>query len=151
MISRDDLPIGPGAYALAIKIETPVSLLLPSMPSIKIPPGCHIYCGSARGPGGIRARVGRHLMHEKKVRWHVDQLTIPGEIIAVLVAAHSSHSNDQTECDLLERALACVGSKIPVSGFGSSDCKICPAHLVTLAPDTSLAGIMMANEVLLGG
>ena len=86
-------------------------------------------------------------MHEKKIRWHVDQLTIPGEIIAVLVAPQN---NGQTECDLLERVLALTGSKIPVPGFGSSDCKICPAHLVTLAPDASLAGVMMANEVLLG-
>ena len=34
--------------------------------------GTHVYVGSARGPGGLRARISRHLRREKKERWHVN-------------------------------------------------------------------------------
>ena len=38
-------------------------------------PGCYVYAGSARGPGGIRARVRRHLRPDKTPHWHIDQVT----------------------------------------------------------------------------
>jgi hypothetical protein len=36
------------------------------------------------------------------------------------------------ECDLLDRLLKAPGAVVPVPGFGSSDCRTCPAHLVAL-------------------
>ncbi len=42
------------------------------------------------------------------------------------------------ECDLLARVLDIPGASVPVPGFGSSDCRACPAHLVTLPDDLDL-------------
>jgi Uri superfamily endonuclease len=33
-----------------------------------------VYVGSALGPGGLAARIGRHRRQNKLGRWHVDYL-----------------------------------------------------------------------------
>jgi hypothetical protein len=38
-----------------------------------------LYCGSAKGPGGSKARLSRHF---KSVRWHIDQLTERGSVVS---------------------------------------------------------------------
>jgi len=37
-------------------------------------PGYYIYIGSAFGPGGVRARMLRHLRADKPKHWHIDYL-----------------------------------------------------------------------------
>ncbi|MGE5612498.1 MAG: DUF123 domain-containing protein, partial [Bacillota bacterium] len=63
------IPATPGAYVLVIRLDRAAAGL---------PAGRYLYCGSARGPGGLRARVGRHMRKGKVVRWHVDRLTEAG-------------------------------------------------------------------------
>ncbi|HIQ09546.1 MAG TPA: DUF123 domain-containing protein, partial [Anaerolineaceae bacterium] len=55
------LPSTPGAYALALRLERPVGLRVGALGVWDFPEGVYVYLGSARGPGGIRARLGRHL------------------------------------------------------------------------------------------
>jgi Uri superfamily endonuclease len=43
--------------------------------SIILPAGRYLYCGSAKGPGGLKARLSRHMRRGKSVRWHIDRLT----------------------------------------------------------------------------
>ena len=69
------LPSGPGAYLLVLDVSVALPLGIPRFAGTRLEPGTYVYAGSARGPGGIRARVGRHLRKEKAVRWHVDHLT----------------------------------------------------------------------------
>jgi Uri superfamily endonuclease len=108
----DDLPAAPGAYVLMLELRRPVRLAIATLPATTLPPGRYAYAGSARGPGGIRARVRRHLRKDKKPHWHIDRLA-----------------------DLLR----VPGASVPVPGFGSSDCRRCAAHLVALAgPDQNL-------------
>jgi Uri superfamily endonuclease len=38
--------------------------------AIELPAGRFLYCGSAKGQGGSKARLSRHF---KSVRWHIDQ------------------------------------------------------------------------------
>ncbi|MDC7789088.1 GIY-YIG nuclease family protein [Rhodoplanes sp. TEM] len=83
-------------------------------------PGRYLYCGSARGPGGLRARIARHLRRRKTLRWHVDRLTTRGTVIAVWAVP------DGDECAL---AGALAGLPVPIPGFGASDCRRCPSHL----------------------
>jgi Uri superfamily endonuclease len=73
--NADDAPSLPGAYILAIEITKPVMVTLPDKPGAGLDPGRYLYCGSAKGPGGIRARLGRHMRCGKVVHWHVDHIT----------------------------------------------------------------------------
>lgn len=82
--------------------------------------GDYLYCGSARGPGGLRARLARHMRRDKRPHWHVDQLTGAGKLLGAWIEIGGS------ECALNE---ALAGLPFPLPGFGSSDCRRCVAHL----------------------
>jgi Uri superfamily endonuclease len=53
---------------------------LPNKPSVSLVPGRYIYAGSAYGPGGLKARVSRHMRRAKRSQWHIDQLTKTGKV-----------------------------------------------------------------------
>ena len=103
-----------------------------------LPPGLYLYAGSAWGPGGIRARVGRHLRHPKSRVWHIDRLTeaapvddviaFPGARECAIVAALPG----ARECAIVA---ALPGARVPVPRFGASDCRRCESHLLAVDPD----------------
>jgi putative endonuclease len=68
----DSLPAVPGAYVLLLELAGDVAVHLPRQPVTLLPAGRYLYCGSAHGPGGIKARVARHMRRDKAVRWHID-------------------------------------------------------------------------------
>jgi len=114
----------PGAVALPPRLVTPERARLNGG---FLDGGWLVYAGSARGPGGLQARISRHLRADKPRRWHVDWLTsAPG----AKVWACPVPGGD--ECALLEVAHGLPGAWVPVPHFGSSDCATCPAHLVAL-------------------
>jgi Uri superfamily endonuclease len=115
------LPDVPGAYLLLIDLPRPASL--PPRFAATLPPGLYVYAGSAHGPGGIRARAGRHLRRDKPQRWHVDWLTASGTTTALAL-------QDGHECAAIAALAAHKGFATPVRGFGSSDCRTCAAHLL---------------------
>ncbi len=116
----DTIPPLPGAYVLVIRLDTPLPPLAP---------GRYLYCGSAKGPGGLRARLGRHMRKGKKIRWHVDRLTEAGHVEGAYVF------EDGNECDLVARL---SDLPIPWPGFGSSDCRRCQSHLLAWPVGTVL-------------
>ena len=122
----EPLPAEPGAYLLLIELATPLALGIPSLGTATLAPGRYAYGGSAYGPGGLRARIGRHLRRGKPQRWHVDRLTAAGRVVRVLPVPGGR------ECALVRDLLLVPGVSVPVPGFGSSDCRACPAHLVSL-------------------
>lgn len=119
----DRLPAIAGAYLLAIRVGEDVPLGLPRLGNPVLASGWYFYCGSARGPGGIRARVARHMKRDKVLRWHVDRLTVAA------VERHAIAFADASECDLVARLLR-AGCTVPVPGLGSSDCRRCESHLL---------------------
>ncbi len=123
---NEPLPSEPGAYLLLIELAAPLVLDLPRLGAATLPPGRYAYSGSAYGPGGLRARIGRHLRRDKAPRWHVDRLTAAGHVVDVRAVPGGR------ECDLVRGLLEDPGTSVPVPGFGSSDCRVCPAHLVAL-------------------
>ncbi len=123
-----------GAYVLLIRLDTPLNLDIPAFSGVTLAPGDYAYCGSAYGPGGLRARIGRHLRKSKPSHWHIDRLTMAGDIVAV------GMSRGGRECDLADLLLA-RGATVPVPGFGSSDCRRCAAHLVAVAEGLDLAAL----------
>lgn len=122
----DQLPSGAGAYLLRIDLHRPVSPQIPRLGPITFTPGRYIYAGSARGPGGIRARARRHLADDKRVHWHVDHLTLAAT--SVVAAAFPGNA----ECALVRDLIASNRVSTPVLGFGSSDCRTCVSHLVRI-------------------
>jgi Uri superfamily endonuclease len=108
-----------GAYALLIAIQAPLAVKAGEN-SATLAPGLYLYCGSARGPGGLAARIARHMRKEKRAHWHVDQLTRSGSVLGAFVFPGGD------EC-ALNAALEALPT--PLKGFGSSDCRRCRSHL----------------------
>jgi Uri superfamily endonuclease len=115
-----------GAYALLIRLNRALTIDIKVFSQRGLNRGHYLYLGSAHGPGGVAARVRRHLAPTKRLHWHVDWLTTAGRVVAVAVFPGGN------ECRLTARALALPGAEVPIRGFGSSDCRRCPAHLVAL-------------------
>ena len=114
------MPCVAGAYVLVIELAEPLVVCIGGK-AAPLPAGRYLYCGSAKGPGGIRARVARHMRTGKSMRWHVDQLTRAGCVLGAW-AFPGGH-----ECDLVDAL-----SHLPTAldGFGSSDCRRCRSHLL---------------------
>ncbi|HYA81568.1 MAG TPA: GIY-YIG nuclease family protein [Methylocystis sp.] len=108
-----------GAYALLVALDAPLAVRAGARVAT-LEPARYIYCGSARGPGGLAARLARHIRREKRAHWHVDQLTGAGRVLGAWVFP------GQSECAVND---ALADFPIPLEGFGSSDCKRCRSHL----------------------
>jgi|UniRef100_A0A7C3SKY3 Uncharacterized conserved protein len=133
-LSRCALPSWKGVYALVLELTGKVQVKVRRRDA-ELAPGLYVYIGSAKGPGGLRARVERHARREKRVRWHVDQLTTAASRILVVVYALS----DAREC-VLTPYLEQLGFSHPIPGFGSSDCGSgCASHLFQVGCDLATA------------
>ncbi len=126
----------PGAYVLLVDLDAPLAVRIASLEPAVLAPGLYAYCGNAHGAGGIRVRVARHLRANKPARWHVDRLTRAGWVVSVGLLPGGR------ECELLARVLDTPGARVPIAGFGSSDCRRCPAHLASVPTDFDLRAIV---------
>ncbi len=115
-----------GSYLLCMHLNDCVSVSYGAHKDKPLSPGWYIYAGSAYGPGGLRARISRHLRKEKPIHWHVDQLTSQSEIQAIALPGAN-------ECDLVVRLLDSGAFTVPAKGFGSTDCRNCESHLLAYA------------------
>lgn len=127
------LPAAPGAYLLLMILARPLSLRLRTLAPVVVAPGWYVYAGNARGRGGIRGRVKRHLRRGKPPHWHVDRLTGAAEAMLAIAFAGGD------ECALVQALLARPRFHAPVPGFGSTDCRVCPAHLLTVRPSPDIS------------
>lgn len=139
MIDADDLPVEAGAYGLTFRLDGPMILPIATLRKPVLAAGDYVYAGSAFGPGGIRARVTRHLRADKKPHWHIDHLSARAWCIDVRTYPC------ERECALVADMLA-EGAEVPVPGFGSSDCRDCAAQLVLLAAGNQNSNIANATE-----
>jgi Uri superfamily endonuclease len=114
-----------GAYVLVLRLDETIQIEFPRVASDQLMPGWYVYVGSARGRGGIRARVKHHFRYKKTAHWHIDRLTVKaGEMAALPVA-------DGRECELVGKLLKSLRFKVAAAGFGSTDCSLCESHLLT--------------------
>ena len=121
---RVGLPSLPGTYVLVLRVSKRLETLVGKLGRLAVQPGFYLYAGSAMGPGGLAARVGRHCRHEKRLRWHVDYLRAVAQIDDVWYATGKSHR----ECRWASTLCTVPGASLPLPGFGASDCG-CPPHL----------------------
>ena len=112
-----------GAYVLLAHLSAPQQLLIRG--SIwPLAAGWHVYVGSAKGPGGMRARLARHFRPDKTPHWHIDRLTVTADQLLALALA------DGVECDIVARLAGSAWFNTLLPGFGSSDCRACISHLL---------------------
>ena len=126
------LPTSPGSYALQLKLNQPEQIQVGKFAQVEFPPGIYIYLGSALGPGGLRARLGRHIMGSEKPHWHIDYLRRFAELQAIhyLLAGYAIDGL-AVECAWSQMLSKFPEADIPLAGFGSRDCHSgCRAHLV---------------------
>ncbi len=108
-----------GAYLLVVELEG-------SLERWSLGPGLYAYVGSAWGPGGLLARVRRHLTKSfKRPKWHIDYLTSAGRpLVAFLFPGLTEDELYEAVSEVLEPA---------AKGFGSTDTKHY-THLFKLEP-----------------
>jgi hypothetical protein len=56
-----DIPALAGAYVLMIDLAKPVAVAVGGGKACALRAGRYLYCGSAKGPGGMKARIARHM------------------------------------------------------------------------------------------
>ena len=118
------IPARPGTYALLLSATRRQRITIGRLGALALQPGCYVYTGSARGPGGLRARLRHHIGTPQRPHWHIDYLhraTMPLEIW---------WSDDVKSSEHLWAAhcSALPGAAVPLARFGASDCD-CNAHL----------------------
>jgi Uri superfamily endonuclease len=119
-----------GTYVLALWLERAQVIRVGRLGDIVFPAGWYLYAGSALGPGGLAARLARHLARidtGKRAHWHVDYIRER----AVWAGAWGRASARRLECEWAGALRGQPGARIVAPGFGASDCR-CPAHLVHL-------------------
>jgi Uri superfamily endonuclease len=113
----------PGTYALILENHSCAKIDVGRLGKMMFSPGHYIYVGSARGPGGVKARVSRHCRRSKPRRWHIDYLSKIMRPVCAWIRYDQKH---------LEHRWARIVSEMPgvspVKRFGSSDCR-CLSHL----------------------
>jgi len=127
----DALPVR-GIYSLIIFLSKEIRVNVGQLGVKDFAKGYYIYTGSALGSGAssLKQRVSRHLRKTGKVKhWHIDFLLAHGD--ATVTAVVAAQTDREMECELNCHIKRRRGARIPISGFGSSDCRgDCQSHLL---------------------
>jgi Uri superfamily endonuclease len=115
----------PGTYVLVAEVQSAQEITIGRLGTYVFPAGYYLYVGSAGGPGGLEARLARHLRQGKRLHWHVDYLLQQARVVDIWKAP----SPRSTECLWARALLSLPGAQIVVDGFGASDCR-CRSHLI---------------------
>jgi Uri superfamily endonuclease len=127
----------PGTYILLVELSRNLEIEVGRLGMRRFEAGTHAYVGSAFGPGGLDARLGRYSRGPRKKHWHIDYLLEHAGMRGALVSTEAT----RLECawaDWLNQRSA--GS---VEGFGSSDCR-CHSHLFLVAGESEAEEMIRA-------
>ncbi len=159
------IPAVPGSYALLLTLGQPLRVEVGQLGAVTFAPGRYVYFGSAMGPGGLRARIRRHVQPDKLPHWHIDYLTrqvppvivhwqleLPGfECAGGTLCPNNTgdrpgppqSKTDRLECTWCRHVAQYAGVAAPVHRFGSTDCRAgCPAHLLSLPDDMTITQLL---------
>jgi Uri superfamily endonuclease len=117
-----------GTYALLIRLRHDTTIAVGRLGTFRFPAGYYVYVGSALGPGGLRARLARHVRQRKALHWHIDYLLAHAETVGV----RTEESGQRLECVWARALLSMPGAQVVALGMGASDCG-CPSHLIHFA------------------
>lgn len=113
-----------GPYALVLHLPENEKLTVGKLGDFPFPTGYYLYFGSALN--SLEGRLRRHLARDKKQHWHIDFLTSVARTVQIWWTVDA----ERLECSWTQRSLEKCKTSVPIPGFGSSDCRTCPAHLV---------------------
>lgn len=130
-----------GSYLLGMRLDEDVLLAIGRLGRFAFPAGYYVYAGSARGPGGLSARLARHRRREKRFHWHVDYLLACAHLVEVWTAV----STQRLECVWAKAIMEMAGARVIVPRFGASDCR-CPTHLIYFSRRPEGAGITVTLQ-----
>ena len=122
------LPDRPGTYVLILWLAESRVIACGRLWQCYFPSGWYAYVGSALGPGGLAARLGRHLHTTGCFHWHIDYLRAQSQPVEVWYITDPM----RRECRWAEALLQLPGAEVTVPRFGASDCR-CRAHLAHFA------------------
>jgi len=122
--AKQGLPARAGSYVLVLHLARPARLRIGRLGRFDFPAGWYLYVGSARGPGGLAARVGRHLRSSANPHWHIDYL----RRVATVEEVWWREGVERRECEWAQAIGGWTGAKIIAPRFGASDCE-CKTHL----------------------
>ena len=114
----------PGTYTLIFSVSRKGQISIGKLGTLGLKTGFYIYVGSAFGPGGLKARIAHHCRKAARPHWHIDYLSSFLELNEIWY----SYDPVQREHQWAKIFLNARGSSVPLSGFGSSDCR-CKSHL----------------------
>ena len=117
---------GQGTYVLFLVPHASTAMQIGKLGRIHFESPFYAYVGSAFGPGGLEARVARHLSPGKRQHWHIDYLRESADIVRVWTI----ESHRRLECRVAA-LLATIRGAVTVPRFGASDCR-CASHLAGL-------------------
>ena len=118
------IPALPGTYVLLLTLLRCREIQIGKLGLRVFQPGWYAYVGSAMGPGGLAARLSRHIRLDKKYHWHIDYLRAAAKVTGAWVHANP-RPREHTWPSLLSRR---PFHGKPVDGFGATDCA-CGSHL----------------------
>ena len=73
-VNIEDIPRIKGSYCLIYELKETTSIQIGKLGKFDFQPGFYFYLGSAKGAGGLRARINRHFSVQQKKFWHIDYL-----------------------------------------------------------------------------
>lgn len=146
--AQESLPPAPGSYLLVLRLRQPERLSIGALGERDFPAGTYVYCGSALGPGGVRARVRRHVEGAAALHWHIDYLLRRARVIAVWVRTGTR----RLECEWAAALSLSEAFTCPAPRFGASDCR-CRSHLwgcglSTAGLEAAVRGLPLAPRLL---
>jgi Uri superfamily endonuclease len=134
----EDWPAAPGSYLLVLRLARELRVRVGALGVRELPAGVYVYCGSALGPGGLRARVRRHVEGAQRLHWHIDYLLRRACVQEVWIHTGAR----RLECEWASELGRLAAFDCPAPRFGSSDCR-CRAHLWrTGAADMELESLL---------
>ena len=140
-----DIPQSPGVYILHLELPRSQFLQIGKLGKFQFSTGQYLYVGSALNRGGLKARLGRHLLGSQNRHWHIDWLRPFTSVKGLFYTA----AGTRYECLWSQFLIQMLGGHIPVPGFGASDCRNrparCAAHLVFFM--RGLDGNMLRNKL----
>ncbi|MDP7065060.1 MAG: GIY-YIG nuclease family protein [Arenicellales bacterium] len=135
------MPSSAGTYAIVMRAQDRQQLQIGRLGGVQLSKGWYVYVGSAFGPGGLAARVSRHLRCHKTRHWHIDHLIWATTVREVW---YSQRQRDLEHC-WAQAALDQPAARNLLRGFGASDCQ-CLSHLVRFPTREAVKTLFNALE-----
>lgn len=134
------LPAAPGSYLLVLSLDLPQRIGVGALGTFHFPAGSYVYCGSALGAGGIRARAERHLECRSPAHWHIDFLLRCARLHGIWIREDSRRLECLWAGALAENPLCrCAAPR-----FGATDCR-CHSHLWRLPRASQKVAAVLAS------